>query len=347
MNTIVKFLTIVLAFVNVVVGWAQTDVSKAPSFSNTKGVSSLECDYIVSQDTTGLTVAVGSKVFTTVQDAIDAVPDFRKQITRIYICKGVYKEKIVIAPSKQHIALYGEQGTVLTYDDYAGKPNVFGENKGTSGSSSIYIYASDFYAENITFENSSGPVGQAVACFVAGDRVHFCKCRFLGFQDTLYTWGRNSRQYYEECYVEGTVDFIFGASTAIFDRCQIHSKKAGYVTAPSTPQETPYGYVFYECQLTAEDGLEGNVFLSRPWRPYGKAVFVKCQLGKHIHPKGWNNWGKVSNEQTAYYAEYQNVGPGAFVDKRADWGHQLDNLEKYLMEDILAGHDGWSPTNVK
>ena len=110
----------------------------------------------------------------------------------------------------------------------------------------------DFYAENITFENSAGPVGQAVACFVSADRVYFKNCRFLGFQDTLYTYSKQSRQYYEDCYIEGTVDFIFGWSTAVFNRCHIHSKRDGYVTAPSTDKGKKYGYVFYDCRLTAE-----------------------------------------------------------------------------------------------
>lgn len=318
-----------------IAGWAQTDPSKAPEFSNVAAVGKAECHYVVAQD--------GSGDFKTVQEAVNAVPDFRKQITRIYVCKGVYKEKLVVAPCKQHIALYGEDGAVLSYDDYAGKQNVFGENKGTSGSSSIYIYASDFYAENITFENTSGPVGQAVACFVAGDRVHFKHCRFLGFQDTLYTWGRNSRQFYDNCYIEGTVDFIFGASTAVFHRCHIHSKTGGYVTAPSTPQGARYGYVFYDCRLTAADGLEGKVFLSRPWRPYAQTVFVRCELGNHIHPAGWNNWGKESNEQTVFYAEYQNTGEGAAIGGRVAYGHQLPNLRGYEMHEVLAGADGWKP----
>lgn len=314
---------------------AQADISKAPAFSNKSSAKKSDCDFVVAQD--------GSGDFKTVQEAIAAVPDFRKQITRIYICKGSYKEKLVIPSCKQHIALYGEEGTVLTYDDYASKSNRFGENKGTSGSSSVYIYASDFYAENITFENSSGPVGQAVACFVAGDRTHFKNCRFLGFQDTLYTWGRNSRQYYETCYIEGTVDFIFGASTAVFDRCQIHSKSGGYVTAPATPQGTVYGYAFYDCRLTADAGLDKQVYLSRPWRPYAQAVFVRCQLGNHINPEGWNNWGKESNEQTVFFAEYQNNGEGADISKRVAYSHQLPNLRGYEMKEVLAGHDGWNP----
>ena len=338
MKTNSFFLMLLLILNGSIVGMAQTDISKAPAFTNQEMVQMADCHYVVAQD--------GSGNFRTVQEAIDAVPDFRKQITRIYIRKGTYKEKLVVAPCKQHIALDGEDGAVLTYDDYANKQNVFGENKGTSGSSSIYIYASDFYAENITFENTSGPVGQAVACFVAGDRVHFKRCRFLGFQDTLYTWGRNSRQYYEECYVEGTVDFIFGASTAVFDRCLIHSKSGGYVTAPSTPQEAKYGYVFYDCKLTADAGLEGKVALSRPWRPYGQAVFVRCELGSHISPAGWDHWGKETNKETAFYAEYQNYGPGAAIDQRVSWSHQLPNLRGYTIQEVLNGHDGWSPFGV-
>jgi pectinesterase len=168
-------------------------------------------DFVVAKD--------GSGYFTTVQAAINAVPDYRKAgATRILIRNGIYKEKIVIARSKQGVQLIGEDGAVLTYDDYASKPNIFGENKGTSGSGSTYIFGPDFLAENITFENSSGPVGQAVACHVAGDRAVFRKCRFLGFQDTLYTFGENTREYYEDCYIEGTVDFIFGKATCVFNR---------------------------------------------------------------------------------------------------------------------------------
>ena len=285
--------------------------------------------------------------FKTVQAAINAVPDYRKAgETRILIRKGLYKEKIVIAGSKQGVHLIGEDGVVLTYDDYANKPNAFGENKGTSGSGSFYIFGSDFTAENITFQNSSGPVGQAVACHVAGDRATFRRCRFLGFQDTLYTFGENTREYYEDCYIEGTVDFIFGKATAVFNRCELRSKRSGgYVTAPATPEGCKYGYVFYDCKLTADEGVEdGSVYLSRPWRPYAQAVFIRCQMGRHIKPEGWNNWGKTSNEQTAYYAEYKSNGTGANPDKRAKWSHQLSNIDEYDVTEVLKGQDRWNPS---
>lgn len=292
-------------------------------------------DFVVAKD--------GSGDFFSVQEAINAVPDFRKNVrTTILVKRGVYKEKIVIPASKINLSLTGEDGAVLSYDDYADKLNRFGEKTGTSGSASCYIYAPDFYAENLTFENTSGPVGQAVACFVSADRAYFKNCRFLGWQDTLYTYGKGCRQYYEDCYIEGTVDFIFGWSTAVFNRCHIHSKTKGYVTAPSTDQGQKYGYVFYDCRLTADEGVT-DVYLSRPWRPYAQAVFVRCDLGGHILPAGWNNWGKESNEKTAFYAEYQNRGAGANPQARALFSHQLHSLEGYAMEDVLAGTDGWNP----
>lgn len=291
-----------------------------------------------------LTVAKdGSGDFRTVQEAIDAVPDFHKtERVTILIKEGEYKEKLVIPACKINLSLIGEGDVVLTYDAYAQKSNRFGKETGTSGSASCYIYAPDFYAESITFRNSAGPVGQAVACFVSADRAFFNRCRFIGFQDTLYTYGEFCRQYYKECYIEGTVDFIFGWSLAIFDKCQIHSLTDGYITAPSTLKGRKYGYIFYDCRLTAEDGVD-NVYLSRPWRPYGKTVYIRCELGGHINPAGWDNWGKKSNEKTAYYAEYQSTGDGASPKSRAKFSHQLKNLNKYDMETILAGDDGWNP----
>ena len=292
-------------------------------------------DFVVAQD--------GSGDFFTVQEAINAVPDFRKNVrTTILVRKGVYKEKLIVPESKINISLIGQEGAVISYDDYANKQNLFGENKGTSGSSSCYIYAPDFYVENITFENTSGPVGQAVACFVSADRAYFKNCRFLGFQDTLYTYGKGVRQYYEDCYIEGTVDFIFGWSTAVFNRCHIHSKRDGYVTAPSTDEGQKYGYVFYDCKLTADANVK-NVYLSRPWRPFAQAVFIHCDLGKHILPVGWHNWNKKDAEKTVFYAEYDSYGPGANPKARAAFSHQLKDTEGYEIESVLAGTDGWNP----
>lgn len=316
--------------------WAFLFLLLAMPISRTAAITG-DYHFIVAQDGTG--------DFCTVQEAVNAVPDFRKGgPTRILVKKGIYKEKLIVPNTKDGVQLYGEDGAVITYDDYASKQNVFGENKGTSGSSSVYIFGPNFLAENITFENTSGPVGQAVACQIGADRVVFRRCRFLGFQDTLYTFGENTREYFEDCYIEGTVDFIFGKATTIFNRCELRSKlTGGYLTAPATPQGKPYGYVFFDCRMTADDGVEdGSVWLSRPWRPYAKCVFIRCELGRHIRPEGWNNWGNPANEQTAYYAEYQSRGEGAKTDQRALWSHQLVNISHYDMKTILAGDDGWT-----
>lgn len=287
-------------------------------------------DYIVAQD--------GSGDFTKVQDAINAIPHLRANRTSVFIKKGIYKEKLMLPPTKTNVTFIGEevQETILTYDDYASKKNQFGENIGTSGSSSFYVYGDGFEAYNITFENSSGPVGQAVAVRIDGDQVKFENCRFLGFQDTLYPHGKNSRQYYKDCYIEGTVDFIFGWSTAVFDNCEIFCKKGGYITAASTEEGTSFGFVFLNCRITG-DAEANSFYLGRPWRNNAQTVFINCFLGKHIKPEGWHNWNKPEVEQTAYYAEYQSKGPGAAPTHRVAWSHQLTHEEasKYTLENIF------------
>lgn len=292
-------------------------------------------DYVVAKD--------GSGDFFSVQEAINAVPDFRKEArTTILIRPGVYKEKLIIPESKINVSLLGQEGAIISGDDYASKKNVFGEEMSTSGSSTCYIYGHDLYVENVTFENTAGQKGQAVACFVSGDRVMFKNCRFLGNQDTLYTYGKQSRQYYEDCYIEGTVDFIFGWSIAVFNRCTIHSRRDGYIAAPSTEKGQPYGYVFYDCKLTSAPEV-GKVYLARPWRPYAQAVFIRCNMGKQIVSQGWNNWGKKDAEKTVFFAEYKSEGEGANPAGRVKYAHQLKNLNNFAIEAILAGNDHWNP----
>lgn len=292
-------------------------------------------DYVVAKD--------GSGDFFTVQEAINAVPDFRKnKRTTILVRSGEYKEKLIVPASKINVSMIGEEGAVITNDGYAKKLNALGDEMSTSGSSTAYIYAPDFYAENITFANTAGRVGQAVACFIEGDRVYFKHCRFIGNQDTLYTYGKESRQYYEDCYVEGTVDFIFGWSTAVFRNCEIHSVGDGYVTAPATDKGKKYGYVFWNCRLTAAPETK-SVYLSRPWRPYAQVVYIQCQLGKHILPAGWDNWRNPANEKTVFFAEYKNTGDGADTKQRVSYGKQLKSITGYSPEDVLKGNDGWNP----
>ncbi len=293
-------------------------------------------EWVVAQD--------GSGDFRHLQEAIDAVPDFRESRTTIRIKPGVYREKLVLPDSKTNVSFVGEDAatTVLSYGDYASKKNSFGEEMGTSGSSSFFVFGDGFQAANMTFENSAGPVGQAVAVRVAATQVYFYRCRFLGNQDTLYPQGAGTKQYYRECYIEGTTDFIFGAATAVFDSCTLFSKEgASYITAASTPDTCAFGFVFLNCKLRGE-AEDGSVYLGRPWRPYAKTAFIDCDYGTVVHPAGWHNWGRPSNEHTSTYVEYGNTGKSARTDHRVPWSETLtpDARAQYTVDHIFAG---WEP----
>lgn len=315
--------------------WHLTAVGVAANFLNNvfgdkADVQTDAYDIIVAQD--------GSGDYLRVQDAIDAVPDFRKKPTKIFIRNGFYHEKIVIPETKQDLFLIGEDKfkTIISYNNYASKQVAIGGELGTSGSASVYVTPNRFTAENITFENAAGPVGQAVAVIVRSDEAQFFNCRFLGFQDTLYTHKPGSKQYYNNCYIEGTVDFIFGASTAYFEECDIFCKNNGYITAASTPENQDYGYVFNKCRISGES--KNSFFLGRPWRPFAHVAFIECDIDDIIKPERWNNWGRESNEQTAKYLEYGNTGLGSNIDKRVPWAKQLNknDLEYYHKSRVLG-----------
>ncbi|WP_439131547.1 pectinesterase family protein [Polaribacter sp.] len=291
--------------------------------------------------------AKGNGDFFSVQDAIDAVPNFRKKETKIYIKTGTYKEKLVLPASKTNVTFIGEnkENTILTFDDFAQKQNKFGEEMGTTGSSSFFVFGNNFTAKNITFQNSAGPVGQAVAVRVDGDKIIFENCKFLGNQDTLYLHAKNSRQYYKDCYIEGTVDFIFGSSTGFFENCTIYCKNKGYITAASTKEDTTYGLIFKNCKVIGS-AEENTYYLGRPWRDYAKTIWIDCFLDKHIKPEGWHNWNKPKAETTSFYAEYNSKGPGA-SNNRVNWAKELsENRAKFLTkENVLKGSDNWIPSN--
>lgn len=290
--------------------------------------------------------ADGSGQFTSVQAALDSIPKPNAERRVILIKPGIYKELIKLGKDLPLITFRGgdedPSKTVLTYDLYASR-KVDGKEVGTSGSASTRIDGADFIAENITFENSAGEVGQAVALRITGDRGVYRNCRFLGWQDTLYPNG--GRQYFVDSHIEGRVDFIFGRSTAVFERCEIVSKNGGYVTAASTSADQKFGYVFLDCNLISPD--KTPAYLGRPWRPDAAVAFIRCKLGEHIHPDGWNNWGKVENEKTARYVEYGNAGPGADRSRRVAWSKMLTDEEAkaYTIQNVLGGDDQWDPTN--
>ena len=275
--------------------------------------------------------------FLTIQDAINSAPSFPYQRIIIFVKNGVYKEKVKVHSWNPKISLIGEsrEGTIITYDDYFNKIGL-GRNS-TFYTYTMLVEGNDFFAKNLTIQNTSGEVGQAVALNVNADRVFFSNCSFIGNQDTLYTSGEGTKNYFNNCYIEGTTDFIFGDATVLFESCEIHSKKDSYVTAASTPQNTNFGYVFKDCKLTAVEGVS-QVYLGRPWRIYAKTVFMNCEMGVHIKPEGWENWSKPEAEKTAFYAEYNCKGSGFQPQKRVSWSHQLTKKEseEYTKEAILG-----------
>lgn len=273
----------------------------------------------------------GSGDFFTLTEAIAAIPDFNTSAT-IRLSEGVYREKISIPQTKRNVRLYGVGAAVVSWDDYASKPGLFGAQVGTSGSSTVYFGADGWTVEDVTFENTAGRVGQAVAVQTLATDLRFIRCRFLGDQDTLYLYGKGNREgraatdntwvSFEDCYIEGTVDFIFGAASALFTRCEIHSKADSYITAASTWEGLPCGLTFVECRLTADEGVT-KCYLGRPWRSHAQTVFIRCELGAHIRPEGWYDWSKPEAHATTFYGECGSTGPGAVKRGRVDWSHRL------------------------
>jgi pectinesterase len=297
-----------------------------------------------------LTVAQdGTGDYKTVQEAVNAVRDLSQEQVTIRIKPGTYHEKLVIPSWKKKISLVGESNsnTIITNRDYSGKDypggkDMFGRSKySTYTSYTVLVQGDDVVLENLTIQNASGRVGQAVALHVEGDRAIIRNCRLLGNQDTLYTATEGSRQYYQDCYIEGTTDFIFGEATCVFENCTIKNLMNSYITAASTTPQQKFGYVFFNCKLIA-DTAATKCFLGRPWRPHASVVFLNTEMGAHILPVGWNNWGNPENEKTAYYAEYKSSGPGANPAARAKWSKQLTNKEakQFTVKNIF---NGWIP----
>lgn len=307
----------------------------------TAGADEPKADAVVAAD--------GSAQYTTVQEAINAAPQNTRVTKRwtILVKPATYKEIIYVQREKRFVHLRGEDAakTILTYDLHANLIGKDGKPIGTFRTPSTYIDADDFSAENLTFENTAGPVGQALALRVDGDRVAFRNCRFLGWQDTILV--NRGRHYFERCFINGHVDFIFGGATVWFEQCQIECRGDGYITAASTPDGQPFGYVFNGCEIT---GTKAGVktYLGRPWRDFAATVFQHTKMAEVVRPEGWHNWSKPEREQTTRYAEFGSTGPGANTDKRVAWARRLtaEEAQAITVSRVLAGSDGWQPTAV-
>ena len=289
----------------------------------------------------------GTGQFRNVAEAIEVCRAFMEYHKVIYVKKGTYKEKLVVPQWLTNIEICGEDRdqTIITWDDHANiqLPSI-GKGMGTFRTYTLKIQGSRITLKNITIENNSARLGQAVALHTEGDRLTFINCRFLGHQDTVYTGNAKTRLYFKDCYIEGTTDFIFGPSTAWFEHCDIFCKANSYITAASTPQDVAYGYIFNNCTITADAQVD-KVYLGRPWRDYGYTLFMNCELPRQIRPEGWHHWREEA-KQTARYLEYNNRGEGATTEKRAAWSRQLTKKEaqKITVDAVFSIDDKWNPS---
>lgn len=285
----------------------------------------------------------GDGQFKSIHDAIMAAPPNLPSAARpwvIHVRPGVYKELIYVQQERRFIRLEGEdpKTTIITMNLHANLPGFDDKPIGTFRTPTVQIDGDGFSAANITFENSAGPVGQALALRVDADKVSFNNCRFLGWQDTIFL--NRGRHYFENCYIAGHVDFIFGAATVWFEKCQIHCLRDGYITAASTPAEHPFGYVFSNCKITGEPNVK--TYLGRPWRGYASTIFLHTEMSEVVRAEGWHNWTGPEREKTARYSEYKSTGPGTDETARVSWAEKLTETEANAItpEKVLGD---WNP----
>lgn len=271
--------------------------------------------------------------FQTIQAAIDyAEKEPIGKASLITILSGTYYERLTI--ERSDLTLRGIGLVIVTHACSALETDETGQPFGTFRTATLFIGGSRNRIENITVQNTAGfgqIVGQALAVYADCDETTFRGCSFLGYQDTLFTGllpgkqkdgtnfvtqvqsqrNKKYRQYYENCLIAGSIDFIFGGARAWFNRCEIRSLKEavqrnGYITAANTLEQEAIGFVFTNCWLTAEVGV-ADVYLGRPWRPHAKTWFYDCSYGTHLHPAGWHDWSNKSNQETVSYRVYSEV----------------------------------------
>ncbi|HVT73468.1 MAG TPA: pectinesterase family protein, partial [Lacunisphaera sp.] len=302
-----------------------------------------------------IVAADGSGQYRSVQDAISAAPmrTGRADPRWVILVKpGTYHERIYVQRERGNMLVRGEDAarTIITYDLHANLPGPDGRIIGTFRTPTVQVDGDGMIWENLTIANGAGPPGpraggpdvaQAVALRVDGDRVVFRHCRFLGWQDTILV--NRGRHYFADCTIEGSVDFIFGAATACFERCDLHCVGDGYITAASTPEGVPHGLVFSDCTITGAPGV--HTYLGRPWRNYAQTVFVRTAMAEVVRAAGWHDWNKPEAEKTVHYEEFMSSGPGGNPAQRVAWAGKAASGEvsRYTPAAVLAGDDGWDP----
>ena len=289
----------------------------------------------------------GTTEFPTIQMAMDHHPfagigkDGKQGRVFIEIAHGTYHERVIVTQNHTNITLVGmgkSPADVVITNSLNAK-----QAGGTFFTETVEINGTGFEADNVTFENTAGNTGQAVAAAVRADRAVFKHCRFLGHQDTLFA--DYGRQYYVDSFIEGGVDFIFGNAAAVFDRTEIHANGRSFLTAQSrTDAQQKTGYVILNSKVTG-DADHDTISLGRPWRPFARVVYINTELPAEVIAQGWSAWGDRDKVPQAYYAEYKSTGPGANGAARIGWSHQLTAAQaaQYMPKVFLAGGDGWNP----
>lgn len=284
----------------------------------------------------------GGGDFRTIQACFDALPSKPAEWRTVRIMAGTYREKVTLDVYKDKVRILGDERaeTRIVWNDYSGK-RVDGRELTTYDSYTMSIRADDVYLDCLTVENDAGRVGQAVALETRGDRIWIDRCRLEGDQDTFFARGYVSRVYVTYSYIEGTTDFIFGPSIVGFDGCEIHCKADSFITAASTTERNKYGFVFYECRVTAAGDVT-KVYLGRPWKSTARTVWWKCEFPAAIRPEGWRDWHDAARKGDVYYAEWRCTGPGAVRQGRVEWSRELTDAEaaEYTSEKIFAKKTG-------
>ncbi|MCO5573281.1 hypothetical protein L7F22_027050 [Adiantum nelumboides] len=292
--------------------------------------------------------SVNNQHFSSIQAAIDAVPVNNVVRTKILIAPGTYTEKVFIPYTKPFITLQGSNSstTIIAWNDTASKRGSNNIPLGTYNSATIAIDASYFIARNITFKNTSprptpgSNNSQAVALRISGDAAVFLGCQFFGAQDTLYD--QKGRHFFQDCYIEGSVDFIFGNALSMYRSCHLHAIGAPYQAVTAQNRGNPLddsGFSFVKCKVTGS----GPLYLGRAWGTFSRVIYSFTYMDALVLPKGWNDWNDPTRQLTVYYGQFRCYGPGANASGRVSWSKELTLQEAQpFLELTFIDGDEWS-----
>ncbi|KAG8389595.1 hypothetical protein BUALT_Bualt02G0245400 [Buddleja alternifolia] len=274
----------------------------------------------------------GSGDFKTIREAIDTIPLYNNRRVLLHINSGVYREKVNIPRTMGFITLVGNASdppTITGNDTASSVSGRDGTPLRTFQSATVAVDADYFMAINVKFENTAPHVvgtvgGQAVALRISGTKAAFYNCSFYGSQDTLYD--HKGLHYFSNCFIQGSVDFIFGYGTSLYENCNLNSvtKKVASLTAQKRSDSSmSSGFSFKNCTITGS----GSIYLGRAWGDYSRVIFSYTFMDKIVLPQGWSDWGKRTRDQKVYYGEYKCSGAGANLTGRVPWARILTDEE--------------------